>query len=227
MILTRTINQSLPPCGTAHPSALLLSWSSHGSIALEDSPATTRKSAEGPPKCHKVGQLKKAVRFADHFGLALEEIHLVMALSDITKEENESVWLTRHDRQVMEEALRLDVIRSSFRHHQTDLDESPLRGLEWKTFEGIQQRNEKRKKGLDCVLKEQNRQGAKGVIQTAISEAYRQAASLCVATARIIAVEDARIASRILQEVVSSSHEEVPHSRSVSEGVAERSRLED
>jgi hypothetical protein len=217
MILTRTINQSLPPCGTAHPSALLLSWSSHGSIALEDSPATTRKSAEGPPKCLKVvGQPKKAVRFADHFGLALEEIHLVMALSDISKEEKESVWLTRHDHQMMDEALRLDVIRSSFRHHQTDLDNSPLRGLEWKTFEGIQQRNEKRKKSLDCVLKEQNRQGTKGVNQTAISEAYRQAAALCVATARIIAVEDARIASRILQEVVSSSHEEVPHSRSVS-----------
>lgn len=196
MILTTNAKSALLPCSKVDTRSLLLS--SQG-VLIADSPATTRKTAEGPPLPTFQHQEGRVCFATDHHGSTLEEIFYVLPRSEFTQSEKDAAWLTRRDLQVMDTALRMDVMRSSFRHHQTDHGENLLRGLEWKTFEGIQQLSTNRKKSVQSVLNEQQWQNRKGVYQPVrIATAYQRAAAHCKVAARKVALEDEALASKIL-----------------------------
>lgn len=171
------------------------------------SPLISTKDGNRPCKWLKGERRAKRVHFrilpegAEEFS---EGIHLIPALVDLTIEEKESVWLTRRDLQQMDDALRLDLMRSSLRHHETELGENPLRGLEWKTFDGIHQRNSHRKQGLQAVLEEQARQRSsndlKDIDPLRIATSYHQAIGFCQERAREVAIQDEQIASQALRE---------------------------
>lgn len=169
------------------------------------SPMMSSRTASRPLKFLKGEKKKKQVHFLTPGAEEISvDIHWVPALADLTLEEKESTWLTRQDLQQMDETLRLDLMRSSLRHHQTELGENPLRGLEWKTFDGVRERNNNRKKGLRAVMDEQNRQrysdDRKVLDSSIIARTYHQAVESCQLRAREVAVQDEQIASQIIRE---------------------------
>ena len=153
---------------------------------------------------------KKRVHFLQSNGAdeIRRQVHEVPALADLSEDEKRDLWLTRQDLQHMDELLRLDLMRSSLQHHRTELGDNPLRGLEWKTFDGVHQRNNNRKKGLDPVLEEQRRlkdsHYPRDLQWAQIARLYHEATSFCLDRARSVAIQDEQIASQIRREDIAS-----------------------
>ncbi len=165
-------------------------------------PRNKNARARRPMKIRKGETIK--VHFRECTDGIFKVIHLVPALVDLTEQEKESLWLTRRDLEIMDEQLRVDIIRSSLQHHHTELGENPTRGLEWKIFDGIRQRNINRKKCITAVLQEQQRRRShhrahpnEVVDMNLITKSYQEVAAYCQDRARKVAIQDFQVASRI------------------------------
>lgn len=170
-------------------------------------PTTAKKtkrslSFQSQPK----GETKR-VQFCEASAVGVSiDIHLIPTLSEMTTEEKESCWLTRLDREKIEQQVRLDVIRSTLQHHQSSsvpTGQHDSRGLEWMTFDGVCQRNFNRQKGINAVLEEQQRQRSTcqdddhEINQSLIAHAYQKAVENCQGKAWKTAIHDNMIASQI------------------------------
>lgn len=165
----------------------------------DESLAMMKSKEERPPKFLK-GDKTKKLRFADNYGLDLKLIHSVPAMSEMSQTEKDQTWLSRREFELMNDAVRVDIMKASFSHHKSDVGEFPLRGLEWKTFEGIRQRNTNRQNSVKAVLNEQSRQGTEQPLnQEVMASAYRRTCAHCVQQALQVAAEDERIAKCIHQ----------------------------
>eukprot|EP00934_Nitzschia_sp_Nitz4_P005020 Nitzschia sp. Nitz4//scaffold265_size26576//14774//15295//NITZ4_008249-RA/size26576-processed-gene-0.12-mRNA-1//1//CDS//3329544843//5010//frame0 len=126
----------------------------------------------------------RSVRFAD----VEVTVHAIPSLEDLSLHDKEDLWLSKRDLQRISQDVSRDLMLTSLKHHSTN---ATRRGLEWKSFEGIQKRYRFYRSGLDAVLKEQQRQRKEGSVdEEELAELYRNVAQVSQAEAYSMAEKD-------------------------------------